>query len=284
MPSFSLIMGTLGRTDEIRRFLASLQTQDYRAFEVFIIDQNFDNRLAPIVAEYERYFALHHIRSEKGLSRARNIGLPLAGGDLVAFPDDDCWYPEGLLKYVATRFHNDAGMAGLTGRFTDEDGNAEGHWLEESQVLNRYNVWRGAISFSIFLRRSLVDRIGPFDEDLGVGSGTPWGAGEETDYLLRGLNLGARIEFDHDLILHHPVKGRSFDQAALERQNSYEAGFGRVIRRAGFPFWYFPYICSRSLAGTVLALFKGRLTIARFKWHGLRSRISGWLAAGGSIL
>lgn len=283
MQKFSLIMGTLGRTEEVRRFLASLQKQNYRAFELIIIDQNFDGRLEPIVAEYKRYFPLHHIRSEKGLSRARNVGLPLATGDLVAFPDDDCWYPDGLLEYVALRFDVDPSVAGLTGRFTDEEGNAEGHWLEQSQVLNRYNVWRGAISFSIFLRRSLVDRIGHFDEDLGVGSGTPWGAGEETDYLLRGLSLGARIEFDRNLVLRHPVKGRSFDQAALERQNSYEAGFGRVIRRAEFPFWYFPYICARSLAGTGLALFKGRLTIARFKWHGLRSRIKGWLADPSSI-
>ncbi len=276
---FSLVMGTLGRTEDVRRFLASLQRQDYRHFELFIVDQNEDDRLLPMIEEYRRYYPIQRIVSAKGLSRARNAALPLISGDLVAFPDDDCWYPDGLLSTVAARFANDARMQGLTGRFVDQDGSAEGHWLAESQRLTRYTVWRGAISFTIFLRRALVQRIGRFDEALGVGAGTPWGAGEETDYLLRGLQLGACIYFDRDLVLHHPVKIRSFDEAALRRQNSYEAGFGRVIRRADFPFWYFPYHCLRSAAGVARALVKGQGRAAHFKWQGLRARLKGWLSA-----
>lgn len=279
-PKFSLVMGTLGRTDDVRRFLASLQRQDYRHFELFIVDQNGDDRLLPMIEEYGQHYPIRRICSAKGLSRARNAALPFISGDLVAFPDDDCWYPDGLLSAVAARFAADPRMQGLTGRFVDHDGSAEGHWLAQSQILNRYTVWRGAISFTIFLRRRLVDRIGGFNEDLGVGSGTPWGAGEETDYLLRGLNLGACIYFDRDLVLHHPVKIRSFDEAALQRQNSYEAGFGRVIRRAGFPVWYFPYHFSRSVASVLIALLKGHPRTARFKWQGLRARLRGWLSGG----
>lgn len=280
---FSLIMGTLGRTEEVGRFLASLQRQDHRDFELFIVDQNPDDRLLPLIAEYSQYFRIERVVSPKGLSRARNAGLPHISGDLVAFPDDDCWYPDGLLSYVASRFELDAGLDGLTGRFVDEDGNSEGRWLPRSQALNRYTVWRGAISFSIFLRRALVDRIGPFDEMLGVGAGTPWGAGEETDYLLRGLNGGGRIMFDHELVLRHPVKTSNFDEAARERQGRYEAGFGRVIRRSGFPLWYFPSVCLRTLIGSLLALCQGRPAQARFKWHSVQSRIRGWLSGADSV-
>lgn len=280
---FSLIMGTLGRTEEVGRFLASLQRQAYRDFELFIVDQNPDDRLLPLIEEYSRHFPIERVVSSKGLSRARNTGMKRITGDLVAFPDDDCWYPDGLLSYVASRFKLDAGLDGLTGRFVDEDGRAEGRWLAHSQLLNRYNVWRGAISFSIFLRRGLVDRIGPFDEALGVGAGTAWGAGEETDYLLRGLNADGRIMFDHELVLRHPVKTSTFDEAARERQGRYESGFGRVIRRSGFPAWYFPWVCMRTLTGSLLALFKGRPAQARFKWHSVQSRIRGWLSGAGPI-
>lgn len=282
-PKFSLIMGTLGRTEEVRRFLSSLQRQDYREFELFIVDQNPDDRLLAMIEEYRQHYRIQRIVSPKGLSRARNAGLAQITGDIVAFPDDDCWYPDGLLSYVASRFTKEAGLDGLTGRFMDEDGSAERHWLKSSQPLNRYTVWRGAISFSIFLRRALVDRIGPFDETLGVGAGTAWGAGEETEYLLRGLNAGGRIVFDHDLVLRHPVKIGSFDERERKRQDSYEAGFGRVIRRSGFPLWYFPWICTRSLIGSLLALFKGRPAQARFKWRGIQSRIRGWLSGAGPV-
>lgn len=276
---FSLIMGTLGRRDEVGAFLASLQRQDHRDFELLIIDQNPDERLAPLIEEYRRHFRIRRYRSAPGLSRARNVGLRYATGDVIAFPDDDCWYPDGLLSYVARRLEADAGLDGLTGRFVDGEGRSEGRWLTHTQPLNRFSVWRGAISFSIFLRRRLVERIGGFDEALGVGAGTPWGAGEETEFLLRGLNTGARVEFDHDLVLHHPVKTAEFGDAAIERQRRYEAGFGRVIRRGGFPGWYFPWVCGRTLAGSALALLSGQRAQARFKWHSLVARVAGWRTA-----
>ncbi|MEO8154196.1 MAG: glycosyltransferase family A protein [Rhizobacter sp.] len=279
---FSLIMGTLGRTAEVGAFLASLQRQDHRNFELLIVDQNPDERLAELVARYRQHFSIFRYRSAPGLSRARNVGLRYATGDVIAFPDDDCWYPDGLLTHVAERLQSQPTLDGLTGRFVDGEGRAEGRWLSHSQPLNRFNVWRGAISFSIFLRRPLVERIGGFDEVLGVGAGTPWGAGEETDFLLRGMKGGGRIEYDRGLVLHHPVKTADFGPAAIERQRRYEAGFGRVIRRSGFPAWYFPWVCSRTLAGVLLALGRGRFAQARFKWHSVLARMQGWRSGGAS--
>jgi len=273
---FSLIMGTLGRKDEVGAFLESLQRQDHRNFELLIVDQNPDERLADLITQYRKHYCIRRYRSAPGLSRARNVGLRYATGDVIAFPDDDCWYPDGLLSYVATRLQAQPSLDGLTGRFVDGAGRAEGRWLPHSQTLNRFNVWRGAISFSIFLRRPLVERIGGFDEALGVGAGTPWGAGEETDFLLRGMKEGGRIDFDRDLVLHHPVKTADFGPAAIERQSRYEAGFGRVIRRGGFPLWYFPWVCSRTVAGSLLALCQGRVAQARFKWHSVLARVHGW--------
>lgn len=273
---FSLIMGTLGRRDEVGEFLASLQRQDHRDFELLIVDQNADERLAPLIEQYRRHFRILRYRCAPGLSRARNVGLRYATGDVIAFPDDDCWYPDGLLSYVARRLQAEPSLDGLTGRFVDAEGRSEGRWLPHSQVLNRFSVWRGAISFSIFLRRRLVERIDGFDEALGVGAGTPWGAGEETEYMLRALKSGGRVEFDHDLVLRHPVKTAEFGDAAIERQRRYEAGFGRVIRRGGFPLWYFPWVCARTLGGSFLALCKGQRAQARFKWHSLLARVAGW--------
>jgi len=273
---FSLVMGTLGRVEEVRGFLASLQRQDHRDFELLIVDQNPDERLAPVIAQYRQHFRILRYRSAPGLSRARNVGLRYVSGDVVAFPDDDCWYPDGLLSRVARRFEAEPSLDGLTGRFVDGAGRSEGRWLERSQPLDRFNVWHGAISFSIFLRRPLVERIGGFDEALGVGAGTPWGAGEETDYLLRGLGQGGKVVFERDLVLHHPVKTADFGPGAIERQTRYEAGFGRVIRRGGFPGWYFPWVCTRTVGGALLALLRGRHAQARFKWHSVRARVRGW--------
>ena len=94
-PSFDLVVATVGRTDELGRLLDSLAAQDYERLRVVVVDQNDDERLAPILAG--RALQLEHVRSVRGLSRARNAGLRLIEGDVVAFPDDDCTYPHGLL-------------------------------------------------------------------------------------------------------------------------------------------------------------------------------------------
>lgn len=273
---FSLILATVGRSEEVARFLASLDAQDYRDFELIVIDQNDDERLTPLLKVYRDRFKFLHVRSARGLSRARNVGLKLAGGDVIAFPDDDCWYPAGLLAKVAGVLEADPGIDGVTGRFTDGDGRTEGRWLDRSMPLNRYNIWRGAISFSIFLRRRVVDAVGQFNDSLGVGAGTPWGASEETDYLLRSLQHGFKLKYLHDLVLHHPVKTVHFDEGACNRQQKYEAGIGRVMRMNDYPFWYFPAACLRTCCGIVLALARGDLPRARFKYVSVMARMRGW--------
>lgn len=273
---FSLVLATVGRSEEVARFLASLDAQDYRDFELIVIDQNDDERLTPLLKVYRDRFKFLHVRSARGLSRARNVGLKLAGGDVIAFPDDDCWYPAGLLAKVAGVLQSDPGIDGVTGRFTDGDGRTEGRWLDRSMPLNRYNIWRGAISFSIFLRRRVIDAVGQFNDSLGVGAGTPWGASEETDYLLRSLQHGFKLQYLHDLVLHHPVKTVHFDEGACNRQQKYEAGIGRVMRMNDYPFWYFPAACLRTCCGIVLALARGDLPRARFKYVSVMARMRGW--------
>ena len=97
---FSLVLATVGRTEELNRFFASLDYATHRNFEVILVDQNPDDRLNSVLDHYDGRFPALHLRSERGLSRARNVGLRRVTGDVVAFPDDDCWYPPNLLNQV----------------------------------------------------------------------------------------------------------------------------------------------------------------------------------------
>src|SRR5439155_2210314 len=89
---------------------------------------------------------VERLRAPRGLSRARNEALSHLQADVVAFPDDDCVYPDDLLERVAARLA--PGLDGVTGR--------EPWWTTSAAVLTRDNLWNRAISFTIFLRRELV--------------------------------------------------------------------------------------------------------------------------------
>ncbi|WP_230414090.1 glycosyltransferase family 2 protein [Collimonas silvisoli] len=274
---FSLVLATVGRSDEVARLLASLDAQDYRNFELIVVDQNHDDRLVQMLAAYRERFPVRHLRSAvRGVSRARNAGLEFADGDVITFPDDDCWYPDGLLQEAATVLNSHPELDGITGRFTDGEGRTEGRWLESSVLLNRYNVWRGAIEFSIFLRRRVVDAVGRFNESLGVGAGTAWGAAEGTDYLLRSLRHGFKLKFLVEMTLHHPVKTSDFDLNACDRQKKYETGIGHVMRINDYPPWYFPGTCLRTCCGMLFAMARGDFPKARFKYVSVLARVQGW--------
>src|ERR1700749_1024458 len=99
----SLIVASLHRTAELERLLASLETQSFRDFEVIVIDQNPDQRLADVLGKHP-VLNLSHLRCPPGASRARNMGIKAAQGEIIGFPDDDCWYSTDLLQTVSKWF------------------------------------------------------------------------------------------------------------------------------------------------------------------------------------
>lgn len=277
--SFSLVLATVGRTDELERLLASLDAQIYRHFELIVVDQNPDERLMPLLAPYKDKFSILHLRTgSRGAARARNIGLKHVSGDTVAFPDDDCWYPPDLLNTVDRFFVEHSERDGLTGRSIAEDGETSmGRFGTKPSFINRTNAWKRGIEYSIFLRRKSIRGIW-FDEDLGVGAGTAWGAGEGTDYLLQLLERGASLYYDPDLIVVHPQLAPPYDAIAIRKAYDYGCGMGRVLGKHKMPLWFKAKWLTRPLVGAVLSLVGARLRKAEYHWNTFKGRLRGLLS------
>ncbi|MFO1150492.1 MAG: glycosyltransferase family A protein [Alsobacter sp.] len=262
---FSLVVCSVGRTEELKRLFESLRGQSFRSFEVILVDQNDDDRLDDLVSRFSD-LTITHVHAARGLSHARNVGLDYTCGDIVAFPDDDCWYPPTLLAEVATLVRLRRGVDIVSGRTVDESGISSVSVFDSSaQPVSRSNFLRCGNSNTLFFRRDALARIGPFDTKLGVGAPTIFGSGEEADVILRALSLGMAIEYRPDLLVHHAQVDEVVTTKTLNRAYSYGAGFGALLRKHRFGWTYFLYRELRTTAGGLLALLRGDLAKARYK-------------------
>jgi GT2 family glycosyltransferase len=250
MHTFHFIVSTVGRPEALTRLIASLERQTETYF-LTVVEQSphraCEQLLSPLIATGNAEYV--HEPLVRGLSRGRNEGLRDVRGAIIAFPDDDCWYPDGLLSQVAAELDSD-GCDGISTLLTDASGDAALlRWSSDAQQIRPETIARTVSSATLFLKAKLVRAVGDFDPDLGSGSGTPFGAGEETDYVLRALASGARIRYVPHLEVNH-AEWRSAGEPDEVRAKvrRYNRGFGRVLRKhhrnREFTYW-----TGRSLAG-----------------------------------
>lgn len=275
-PIFSLVISTLNRTDQLARFLEHLDKQTYRNFELIIVDQNDDNRLIPIINGYQDKFTIIHLCSAKGVSLGRNTGIKKISGDLVAFPDDDCWYENDLLKRVFDLFAGQQDIDVITGRTINARGQTSlGKFDNQSGRITMRNVFKRGNTNTFFFRRAVIEKI-TFDETLGPGAGTKWGCGEETDYILQALAAGFNICYYPNLTVYHDDPIIEYNNAAIQRGYSYSRGMGRVLKKHHYPLDFVLVKLIYQIGGMIVAL--AQMNLQRFNYHKavFKGRLEGW--------
>jgi len=98
----SVIVPLFNKAPYIERALSSVAAQTYRDFELIVVDDGSTDE-GPRIVEAFTDLPIHLIRQENaGPGAARNRGLELAQGELVAFLDaDDEWLSNYLRRAFA---------------------------------------------------------------------------------------------------------------------------------------------------------------------------------------
>ena len=276
----SLVVSTLGRSNELRVLLNSLERQELKAFELIIVDQNDDERLAPVLQSFDWSFPITHLRrpDTRGVNRGRNEGWRRARGAYVLFPDDDCWYPPWLLSR-GLAFTEQSGADFVTGRAADESGrNINGRFGASAHRITRKNAWVSAIEWMMFFRRDSLERLGGFDETIGPGSGSLWQANEGHELIFRALRLGMLGFYDPGLFAHHAeLNIYTPDEAMIRKGRAYARGMGFVLRTSGYGPQWAAYWIMRASVNSGLALLRGNAPQFRYYSNLVIGRLEGYL-------
>lgn len=257
MLHYSLILTSCGRLPDLDRFVTSLIGQSYQgAVELIFVNQGtcqiegrflYPENINPVTINVGHVIPL---------SAARNIGLRHATGDIIAFPDDDCWYKATLLEDLATFFSAHAEFDCICTQVFDplQQKAYGGRPFGVQKTITFANLFKLPISVGIFVRKNSLDIVGGrFDESLGAG--TVAGSGEETEILARLLLADQAVEYVGHLQVYHPVPEYSEDDCS--KYYSYGLGFGYLngkLLKTGQAVLliYFSEIIIRSLMGAVV--------------------------------
>jgi glycosyltransferase involved in cell wall biosynthesis len=177
LPFISIVMTTYNRADLLKRAVRSLERQTYKNFELIIVDDCSSDRTRDVISSLERDCSrIRAVSLEKnlGLSGARNRGMELASGSLVAFlDDDDEALPEWLESYskripelpdtwgvLYSRYLIKEELTGVI--YPNADPPREGYIFEYLMEGNHLPVG----SAGAVIKKKALEEAGGFDESL----------------------------------------------------------------------------------------------------------------------
>lgn len=277
----SLIVATLG-INNIHPLLDSLEKQTCEKYECIVVDQSEDKVLEDIASKYRniKYISSFH----KGNSYNRNLGIMHACMNILAFPDDDCFYNPNVVEKVLDIFLKKPHIVGVSGSWRDSSTGEVVLSGSQNKYVNSFNVWTSVTNITIFLKSNVVKTIGGYNEAFGLGSKIFEG-GEETDFILKVIENGNKILYEPDLVIYH----RRYNYALnnIEKQLGYEESWGALFRKwanskyignriiiAGIIFILKTYL------GAIYYIFRGKIRYSKHYILKNKARYTGWIKYG----
>ena len=201
--------------------IESARAQAYRPIEVVVVDDGSTDGSAEVARSFGSSVSYAH-KENAGLSSARNTGLGLARGDLVAFLDaDDVWLPKKLAAQVALLVAESLDLVfGHVEEFVSPGTDA-------GLVRPAAAPMPGYLPSTALVRADAFSRVGPFDTGLTVA--------EWVDWYARAAEAGLRVGMVPDVVTRRRLHGENHGIRQRQARNDYlhvlKASLDR--RRAG---------------------------------------------------
>ena len=200
VPKVSVVMATRNRADRLKRALAALKAQDATfPFEVVVVDDASTDQTPAVLEAWMSDPSLDlktcRRQSSGGPGGARNTGLEIARGCVVAFTDDDCEPEPGWLSALeeTARAHPSALVQGPTIPNPD-DAELAGPF---SRTLEVGSLGPWFPTSNVAYPREALEALDGFDETLSRG--------EDTDLAWRAQESGLEAVWSEGAVVRHAV-------------------------------------------------------------------------------
>lgn len=233
-PRISLVIATFNGATRIGTTLHSLLTQSLSSelWEAVVVNNNSTDSTADVVREF---MAAHPeitiVPTEEprqGLSYARNRGIEVARGEIIAIIDDDEIASPQLLADYLHFFDTHPEAAGAGGRIAPLYANGRPEWMSrhtERPIAGTLDLGDRIVPFpegkyfgggNMALRRSAIEKYGAFNPALGR-RGTTLLGGEEKELYARLHNAGEMVFYIPTAYIQHIIPESKLTRDYFER-------------------------------------------------------------------
>jgi glycosyltransferase involved in cell wall biosynthesis len=235
-PLVSVVIPTYNRASLIPAAIESVLGQTYKNIELIIVDDGSSDNTQEVLAGYGDRIRVV-LQENAGPAIARNRGIAISKGDIIAFLDsDDQWLPTKLERQVESlrvagpevtcslcncTVYYANGKQTSTFAIADMAPTCEtGIWLNPVEVLlNRFVMFNQAVA----IRREVLERVGYFDETLRFG--------EDYDLPFRLAMEGPWTILRDELVSYHVASPGSWAAAAIREELNLRRDLVRIRER-----------------------------------------------------
>lgn len=237
-PNVSIIIITRNRPFLLQHCLEHVLAQSYRHKEIIVVDSSSNTESEQVVAHYPEVISVRLHGQRNNIPQARNEGIAVSSGEIIAFVDDDAMVQPGWLDALVDAYRDETvGAAG--GRiiqapkpYCDQETGTPSFAISPTGRAIIKNIgttsteqvevdWLSGCNMSF--RRTALEQVGGFDPAY-----TFTNTREDTDLAFRVKKAGWRVVFNPAIaVVHysarssHTFNERPFVQLSIGRNITY---------------------------------------------------------------
>lgn len=231
MPRLSVVICTHNRSSLLGKALASLNMSarpEGWEVDILVIANACTDDTHTLLESYrampeDRLPLRWYPEPTPGKSNALNTAIPLIEADVVTFVDDDHRVAKEYLVQIcqSAEIYPHADL--FCGRILPDWDGSEPAWVHDEGPYRiyplpvpRFDQGDSPLELSVdtavpgggnlFLRREWLTKVGPFATDFGP-VGHNLGGAEDLEWVIRALQLGARLQYVPGVVQYHFVDG-----------------------------------------------------------------------------
>lgn len=214
-PTVSVIIPVYNAEPWLAETIESVLGQTCPPQQVIVVDDGSTDQSAAVARRYARYIQIEQ-QPNAGCAHARNRGVALAQGELLAFLDaDDGWLPEKLALQLAAL----AEAPTLEAVFGQIEQRCVPDMIEQPVAFVAH-VQDGCTLNTLLIRRQAFQRIGAFEPTLHLINAIEW--------LWRARRMGLSAQILPQVVAWRRIHGENM---SIRERPQIHAEYFRLLRQ-----------------------------------------------------